>query len=153
MTDPKKYEAQDDDLPVELFEGVELRTSVSSQSSDASARVAVQVHFPSERERAKERERYEREVRRSNREAVNSSRKKYLKAPKKKQMFLWLLALEPMFHVLNPREQDLCQKLLWKFRRYGPERAKWITQGQYEFLLDIASKNLTMPGVSRCRVK
>jgi hypothetical protein len=153
MTDRKNYEATDDDIPESFFlreDGWPSRgASYDKPTSELSRKVAALVHFPTEREK---RQTEKREARRERADAKSSKEeltKHYVKRPKILQMASWCLALESMLHVLNPREQDLLQKFLWKFRRYGPYKAKWVTRAQYDFMHSVAAANLTFPGVIR----
>ena len=149
MIDRKKFEASDDDLPDAFFSDWPLTRVITPADAEEVAKIAVQVHYPSaketKRDQLRERRNISAEVR-----AVANEKPRYIKGAKRRIMFQWCLALEHMVHVLEPREADLVNYLLSKFRRYG-HRAKWVSQKQYEFLLDVASKNLDLPGFKRGR--
>lgn len=147
MTDQKRFEATDDDLPTNLWDGVPNPTRLPDirNHADLEKMVEVQVRYPApktQRQIDTERRRYEKAIRSSNRDALREGRRTLIRYAKKHQMFQWLLALEPQIHTMDTREKDFCYSLLAKFRKYGPQRAKWITKEQYDWLLRIAMKCL-----------
>lgn len=138
------YQATDDDLPD--FDSVpsqeEQRRRAASIGQRAS--IAVQLHYPqaglSEQEKQAARA-----MRNGAPTAAQldeqANRKKYIRWPKRAQMWDWLRALSAVDVALSTFERQFVSQMLDKFERWR-DRTKWITEKQYQFAKDIAARKL-----------
>lgn len=136
------YVATDDDLP-DIFWEDGKRPASQSPHESLRGTVAIQVHFPAIISKtAKQERREQRAIERDKRDSATESKKHFVQLGKKTQMYGWLLALENTFAGMDFRERDFCEKLLLKFRKYTPERAKWVTRAQFNWLKFISERYL-----------
>jgi tRNA splicing ligase len=141
-----EYQATDDDLPDNFWEGV-TKDDPLTQSSENARRAAVLFHYPEIRVPASQQRRREAAIR-SEREFSLTERKVYVKISKKLQMWDWLQHLfEPdtIVKIENANELRFLTATYARFYRYTPFAVKWVTRKQYEWLRHIACQYLKVP--------
>jgi hypothetical protein len=146
-----QYIATDDDLP-DIFwpEGEAPVRQNSALSETVAEKVKLQLFYPEIRISASAQRRREAAIR-SEREISLEDRKVYIKLGKKVQMWSWLRMLfEPgtigqVRAENSDRVMEFLSRLYAKFYHYSPQKVKWITRKQYDWLENIASKYMKVP--------
>lgn len=139
MTD--KYVSSDGDLPDVFWEGEAPKREKTE--NDLAKEVKVQVHFPAIIDKSKKQlKREARAIKKDEADRERGDKRTFVKFAKKSQMYQWLIALEQIIPVMDRGEMIFCSKLLFKFRKYGVERSKWISRAQYDWLKFIAKRYL-----------
>ena len=138
------YRATDDDLPDVFWSG---KPQVSKYPPDEELRsvIAAQLHYPEIKLTRKQQRDLDRDRRESSHNPLGGDRKKFVRLPKKQQMFDCLRDLEATFPAMDTRERQFCEQMLAKFRKYTPVLAKWVTEKQYRWCNFIAGKYLKLP--------
>ena len=144
MTD---YTATDDDLPAIFWQKRKARKDVVGTMTQAERAAAVSLHYPAIKVSRRQQQRREAALR-SEREVSLQDRKVFIKLSKKLQMWDWLCGLlEPdtIVKIQNRQELTFVTQLYAKFFRYQPNKLKWVTRKQYDWLKYIACQYLKVP--------
>ena len=144
MTD---YTATDDDLPAIFWQKPKAGKDEAGAMTQAERAVAVSLHYPAIKVSRRQQQRCEAALR-SEREVSLQDRKVFIKLSKKLQMWDWLCGLlepETIIRIQNRQELTFVTQLYAKFFRYQPNKLKWVTRKQYDWLKYIACQYLKVP--------
>ena len=142
----QKYQATDEDLPLSLWPERPAPGPGPQRDPRLQAEETVRRLYPALLEKEKPAAREAKTTTRASLDA-DLGRKKYVKRKKKAQMrsWLWSLHAQGAFARMNAWERGFAEKHFGKFERWG-ERARWVTQAQYDVAENLAAKYLHIPG-------